>query len=66
MATPISDQDTQREFFSPRKLLNEAISIITQNFTPSKFTNCTVYVSICIYVSYVQYVSLNTINLSLD
>ena len=25
---------TQREFFSPRKLLNEAISIITQNFTP--------------------------------
>ena len=33
---------TQCEFSSPQKLSNEAISIITQNFTPSKFTNCTV------------------------
>ena len=39
MATPTSDQGTQSEFFSPRKLLNEAISSITRNFTPSKFTN---------------------------
>ena len=30
MATPTSDQGIQCEFFSPRKLLNEAISSITQ------------------------------------
>ena len=42
MATPTSDQGTQHNFLSPRKLLNEAISIITQNFTPSKFINRTI------------------------
>ena len=42
MATPTSDQDTQHEFFSPQKLLNEAISIITRNCTLLKFTNHTV------------------------
>ena len=41
MATPTGDQRTQREFFFPQKLLNEAISIITKNFTTSKFTNRT-------------------------
>ena len=42
MATPTIDQGTQHEYFSPQKLLNEAISIITLNFTLSKFTNHTV------------------------
>ncbi len=39
MATPTNAQGTQGEIFSPRKLLNEAISNFTLNFTPSKFTN---------------------------
>ena len=38
MATPTSDQGTQREFLSRQKLFNEAMSIITRNFTPSIFT----------------------------
>ncbi len=36
----------QCKFLSPRKLLNEAISIVTRNFTPSKFTNHTVYLQL--------------------
>ncbi len=47
MTTPTSDQGTQHEFFSPRKLLNEAISIITRNFATLKFTNRTVYKNVC-------------------
>ena len=38
---------TQCKFFSPQKLLNEAISSITGNFTPSKFTNHMVCMHVC-------------------